>query len=407
MKPDTTKIAIRRISSLLTMVPAQGSLVGLMSDAAVIVSNGRIEWVGSDKDCPQVSGKSIDATGLVVMPGLIDCHTHLVFAGDRVGDFYARAKGDTYAQIMARGGGIQQSVSQTRKATQSELVALALPRLRAIAARGITTLEIKSGYGLTFDDELKILKAVKQLNAEQSVMLVPTFMGAHAIAPEFNGDSAAYTDFLIAQVLPEVAHDQLAAGVDVFIEKGAFTVDDARRLLLKARELGLNTKIHADQLTHSGGTRLAAELKVNSVSHLEHATDAELAALAQTGVIAEVLPLSELYLGMRDVVDARRLCDLGVKVAIGTDFNPGSAMCDDLLLAMRLSITHRKLSVEEAYLGVTHHAACALGLQNEIGQIKVGMKADLRSFKGPSPWSLAFDWTLEAENPAALYTSVS
>jgi imidazolonepropionase len=387
--------SIRNISFLMTMSGQSSNTVGLIENGAVIVDNGRIAWVGKDADCPKAAatGKAIDASGMVVMPGLVDCHTHLVFAGDRVNDFYARAKGETYAQIMARGGGIQHSVAQTRAASASELVEAALPRLRAILELGITTVEVKSGYGLNLDDEIKILEVVKELNAKQPVSLIPTFLGAHSVPMEFKGQAGAYVDYLIAKVLPEVAKRKLAAAIDVFVEQGAFCIEDARRLLESAQGLGLRCKIHADQLTHSGGTALASELKILSASHLEHASEMDLAALARSGVVAEVLPLSELYLGMTKVADLRCMCDMGVKVAIATDFNPGSSMCHDLQLAMRLAVTHRKMTVEEAYLGVTHHAACALGMEDEVGQIKVGMRADVIMLEGSSPWSFAYDWT--------------
>lgn len=382
-------LLIRNISFVLSMdVPFK-----VLRDATILIESGRIVFVGPDAACPKSFADVVDATGCVVMPGLIDCHTHVVFAGDRVDDFYARAKGETYAQIMARGGGIAHTVKHTRSASIDDLVALAKPYLSSMLARGVTTVEAKSGYGLNLDDELKILRAIKRLNEEQPITLVPTFLGAHAVPPEFSGRSQEYVDYLIAQVLPQIAREKLATHVDVFVEAGAFSESEARELLEAARALGLGCKVHADQLSHSGGSRLAAELKVASASHLEHASDAELNAFAGAGVVAEILPLSELYLGLPKVADVRRLCDRGVRVAIATDFNPGSAMCDDLQLAMRLAITQRKMTVEEAYLGVTHFAACALGLEKEIGQIKVGMKGDLILLSTPSPWSFAADWT--------------
>src|SRR5690242_10810708 len=216
--------AIRRIPWLMTMEQTEDSPVGLLEDAAILIEEGRIAWVGADKDCPKATGVGveIDAAGLVAMPGLIDCHTHLVFAGDRVEDFYDRARGASYAEIMARGGGIQHTMSLTRQAKREELIETALTSLRQMMARGVTTLEVKSGYGLNLDDEIKMLEVVAELNKIQPLTLLPTFLGAHSVPPEFRSRPNDYVDFLITTVLPQVAQRKLATAVDVFVEKGAF-----------------------------------------------------------------------------------------------------------------------------------------------------------------------------------------
>jgi len=393
MKP--LQILVRNLSHLMTMETTKENPLGLIKDAAIFIEDNRIAWVGKNADAKYNlhPDNIIDGTGYIAMPGLVDCHTHLVFAGDRVDDFYARAKGDSYAQIMARGGGIQTTVKATRAASKEELLQLAAPRVQQIMNRGVMNIEVKSGYGLNLGDEIKILEVIQELNQKQVATLVPTFMGAHAVPPEFSSNPNAYVDMLIKEALPEVARRKLAFGCDVFIEQGAFNVEQARKIIAKAKELGLVVKIHADQLSLSGGTKLAAEMQVASASHLEHASDDDLSKLGKAGVIAELLPLSELYLGAKKVVDTSRLRSFGVKVAIGTDFNPGSSMCNDLLLAMRLAITQRKMTVEEAYLGVTHYAAQALGIQDRVGQVKPGMWADIFFFEGNSPWTLAYDWT--------------
>lgn len=387
--------SIRNIPWLLTMDGNKNDQVGIIEKAAVVMDGDKISWVGEDSKCPLQVGEGIDldGSGLVAMPGLIDCHTHLVFGGDRIEDFYERAKGTSYAEIMSKGGGIQRTVSMTRSATSGELIATALESLKRMLARGVTTIEVKSGYGLNLDDELKMLEVVRKLNELQPVTLIPTFLGAHSIPLEFENRSADYIDFLITKVLPEISKNSLADSVDVFVEQGAFSVEEGRKLLVEAKRLGFNIKVHADQLSQSGGTALAAELGCLSASHLEYTQESEFANLANAGVVAELLPLAEVYLGVEKVVNVRSLIDNNVRVAIATDYNPGSSMCDDLQLAMRLAITQRKMTVEEAMLGVTHNAAHALGKQSEIGQIKAGMKADICLFAGQSPWRLAYDWS--------------
>lgn len=392
MKPQ---ILVRNLSHVMTMCESEKDPLGLATDVAILIEDNCVKWMGKNADAYYNLPKEniIDATGYIAMPGLIDCHTHLVFAGDRAEDFYARTNGETYAQIMARGGGIQTTVKATRAANKEELVQLALPRIQQMMSKGVMNIEVKSGYGLNLNDEIKLLEVIQELNTRQVATLVPTFMGAHAVPVEFTGNADSYVDLLVREALPEVARRKLAMGVDVFVEQGAFSVEQGRKIIAKTKELGLVAKVHADQLTHSGGARLAAEMQVTSASHLEYTSDEDLAEMGRAGVIAEMLPLSELYLGVKKVVDVARLRSSGVKIAIGTDFNPGSAMCNDLLLAMRLAITQRKMTVEESYLGVTYHAACALGIQDRVGQIKPGMWADIFFFEAKSPWELAYDWT--------------
>ena len=300
-----------------------------------------------------------DCQGCVVLPGLIDCHTHLVFAGSRAHEFEMRSRGATYAQIMHAGGGIRNTMQATRKASKQELIDLALPRLQRMLSRGVTAVEIKTGYGLSLESELKMLEVIYELSTLQPIELYPTFLGAHAIPPEY--DSETYVEHIIRDMLPAVREQNIAKSCDIFVEQGAFSVNQARKILSKAKELGLHTRVHAEQLSRSGGALLAAELGALSASHLEYANLEDAQALAKAGVIAELLPVAQEFLGMHQLASGRMLTDAGVKVAVATDFNPGSAMCDDLLLAARLAVTRGGLSCKEALLGITSYAAQALG----------------------------------------------
>ncbi len=339
---------------------------------------------------PPSGERLIDCQGGVVIPGFVDCHTHLVFAGSRANEFEMRSKGMTYAQIMQAGGGILNTVRATRSTSKQELIDLALPRLERMQKRGVVAVEIKTGYGLSLDSELKMLEVIDELRKLQPVELEATFLGAHAVPPEFKPDH--YIEHIIQDMLPAVKSQGIASACDIFVERGAFSIEQARRILSKARDLGLRTRVHAEQLSHTGACQLAAEMGALSASHLEFATPEDAKALAGAGIIAELLPTAQEYLGLKQQASGRMLTDAGCKVAIGTDFNPGSDMCDDLLLAARLGVTKGGLTCEEALKGITSYAGLALG-RPDLGVLQVGSKASFQILKTPNWVDLFYDWS--------------
>jgi imidazolonepropionase len=386
-------LLLHNIGVLLTMNARVGDALGVIENAAIIFDGDTIQWVGKDSALPRAhTAEQFDCLGGVVMPGLIDCHTHLVFAGDRQDEFALRARGATYQEIMLAGGGIRHTMEATRRASQSELISLALPRLARMLSRGVTSIESKTGYGLSCDAELKTLEVMYALQKQQPIDIAATFLGAHATPPEFEGKTKAYVEHIVDDMIPLVVSQGIATACDVFVEKGAFSVDQGRRILQSALDAGLKCRVHAEQLSHFGGAKLAAELFALSASHLEYADVEDMQALAKSGVVAELLPVAQEFLGMAQNASGRALADAGVKVAVATDLNPGSAMCDDLHLAARLSVTRGGLTCEEALQGVTCHAATALG-RDDIGDIKAGMKADVCVLAAKSPWELLYDWS--------------
>jgi imidazolonepropionase len=355
-----------------------------IADAALAWDDRLIVWVGREKELPGEYRRAerLDAGGRLVIPGLIDCHTHLAFAGWRADEFEQRLRGRTYLDIARAGGGIASTVRQTRAATEEQLVERAAGVLGEMLALGITTVECKSGYGLDEQNELKLLRVYRRLAGEQPIRLVPTFLGAHLLPPEFREDRAGYLDLLINRLIPMVARENLAVCCDVFVEESAFTVEEARRILQAGQAAGLAAKLHADQLTSGGGAELAAELAALSADHLEHISDQGIAAMAAAGVVAVSLPLASLYL-RQTPTPARRLIESGVSVAVATDFNPGSAPSYHLPLALTLACTLQGMTPAEALKGATIHAARAVGLANSVGSLEVGKAADLALLDAP------------------------
>ncbi len=384
---------LRNIGKLLTMNGDLENPLGEIQNAAVIIDGEKIVWIGAEVHVPYTVDKVFDCLGGVVAPGLIDCHTHLVFAGSRREEFVLRAKGATYLEIMQAGGGILNTMQATRWASKEELIELALPRLSRMLSYGVTTIEAKTGYGLSIADELKMLEAMHALNELQPIQICPTFLGAHAIPPEYRDRSEDYVNHIIDDMIPQIKAQGIAVACDVFVERGAFTADQGFRILSAAKAAGLSCKVHAEQLSHSGGALLAAKVSALSASHLEYATDDDKKALANSEVIAEILPTAQEFLGLHKMVSARSFIDAGIKVAVATDFNPGSAMCDNLHWAARLSVTRCGLSCEEALLGITLHAAKSVGL-DDIGVIQAGKKADFCILSSDNPWDLFYDWSV-------------
>lgn len=368
--------------------------LGLIEDAVIVVKDGVIDHIGARGSVDVAGAVVVDAAGFAVVPGLIDCHTHAVFAGDRTDEFARRARGETYQQIGAAGGGIRSTMRAVRAASVDELVAIALPRLQAMAARGVTTVEVKTGYGLSVDDELKMLHAIRALSSSllmsAPMSIEPTLLAAHAVPPE-EASATSWTTRIIDDLLPIVSREGLATACDVFVEGGAFSVDDARRLLRRGQELGLRSRVHAEQLSWQGGARLAAELGALSCGHLEFISDEDAAALAEAGVVAEVLSLAQVFLKGQRAIPGRKLRDAGCVVAVGTDFNPGTAMSCDLPLAAGLAVTQSGLTAEEAFVGVTAGGAAALG-KGDRGVIAVGKRADLLVLSAKNPLALVYRW---------------
>lgn len=354
-------------------------------DAAVAWSGDRIGWVGREREMPESfrHGETIDAMGRMVVPGLVDCHTHLAFAGWRADEFVAKLGGASYLDIARAGGGIASTVARTRAASTESLVARCRDHLAAMLALGVTTVEAKSGYGLDLDQELRLLEVYRLLAPLVRQTLVPTLLAAHTIPPEYRDRRDRYVDLVVAEIIPAAAARGLARFCDVFVEETAFSPAEGRRILEAGEAHGLIPKIHADQITDTGGGALAAAVGAASADHLERVNDAGIRAMAAAGVVAVTLPLASLYLGQPPVA-ARRLIDAGVRVAVATDFNPGSAPSYHLPFAMTLAAILQRMTPAEVLKGVTVAAAAAIRLDDVVGSVEVGKRADLAIIEADS-----------------------
>jgi imidazolonepropionase len=360
-------------------------IVGAIDDAGVFVKDGQIEWFGPYEERTEEAKQAPQIRAELVTPGWVDCHTHAVFAGERADEFVLRNAGRPYVEILEEGGGILNSVDALRRASTKELADALLERVFESVRAGVTTLEVKSGYGLTTSDELKSLKAI-QMVADQEVPceLVPCFLGAHAIPREYRDRRDEYVDLVCEEMIPKVAEQNLAQYCDVFCDRGAFTVDEARRILTTGQDHGLIARIHADELTDAGAARLAAEVGAASADHLEYTSDDAIAAMADAGVVGVLMPAVNLFLGTTDhLAPARKLLKAGCEVAVATDFNPGSAMTQDLGLMLTLACTLYKMTPGEALRAVTIGAAKALR-RDDIGRIRTGVTANLTMLSVPS-----------------------
>ena len=375
-----------------TLATLQGDTgYGLRPQAALLVDGARIAWIGDAADAPALDGAElIDCEQRLLTPGLIDCHTHLVYGGDRADEFEQRLEGASYAEIAAAGGGILSTVVATRAASEDELFAAALPRVRALLAEGVTTLEIKSGYGLDTDNEIKMLRVAERLGREFGLRLQKTFLGAHALPPEFDGRADAYIDLVCEEMLPRAHAEGLVDAVDVFIESIAFSRAQGERVLERAQQLGLPVKAHAEQLSDSGGALMAASRGALSVDHLEYLAADDVPRLAASGSVAVLLPgafyvLRETRLPPLDALRAH-----GVPIALASDANPGSSPIHSLLLVMNLACTLFRLTPAEALRGVTLNAARALCMDADIGSLEVGKQADLVLWDVTRPAMLSY-----------------
>lgn len=360
---------------LATMRPDLPGL-GVVRGGAIGMRDGRIAFAGPAADAPDAPDV-IDCDGRWITPGLIDAHTHLVFAGDRIAEFELRQKGASYEEIARAGGGIASTVAATRAASEAALVRSALPRLDALIAEGVTTIEIKSGYGLTLTDEAKMLRAARALGDARPVTVRTTFLGAHALPSEFVGDADGYIDLLCEQILPAIAAEGLADAVDAFCENIGFTPAQTERMFAAAAAHGLPVKLHAEQLSNQHGAALAARHGALSADHLEYLDKAGIAAMRDAGTVAMLLPGAFYFLRETKLPPVAALRAAGVPIALATDCNPGTAPLTSLLLTMNMGAVLFGLTTDECLLGVTRHAAQALGLSDSIGTIEAGKRCDL------------------------------
>ena len=364
---------------------------GTIRDAAVGIRDDRIAWIGARAGLPSdaKAATTLSCEGDWLLPGLVDCHTHLVYAGNRANEFERRLLGATYADIAREGGGIMSTVRATRTASEDELARQSMPRLAALAVEGVTTVEIKSGYGLDTASEAKQLRAARRIGLQAGVDVRTTLLAAHALPPEFAGRPDDYIDYVCADTLPAIARDGLADAVDAFCETIGFTPAQTQRVFDAARAHGLRVKLHADQLSDTHGARLAADAGALSADHLEYTNDAGIAAMAASGTVAVLLPGAFYALRETKLPPIASLRAHGVKMAISTDCNPGTSPSTSLLLMINMACTLFRLTPEEALLGVTAHAAAALGLADR-GVLAEGMRADIARFRIDEPAELAY-----------------
>jgi imidazolonepropionase len=364
---------------------------GLRDHGALLVEAGKIAWLGAMQDQPVVGDAEVlDCDGRLLTPGLIDCHSHLVYGGDRADEFEMRLEGASYAQIAQRGGGIVSTVNATRAASEAELFAQALPRLNSLIAEGVTTVEIKSGYGLDSDNEIKMLRVARQLESELQIRVQKTFLGAHALPPEYAGRSDDYIALVCDEMLPRAHAEGLVDAVDVFIESIAFSLEQGAKIFDCAQALGLPIKAHVEQLSDLGGAVMAAARGALSVDHIEYLAAADVARLARSETVAVLLPGAFYVLRETQLPPLAALREHKVPLALATDANPGSSPITSLLLIMNMACTLFRLTPTEALRGVTINAARALGLETEIGSLEVGKQADIVLWNIDKPSMLSY-----------------
>ena len=356
--------------------------VGIIKDGTVAISEGKIVAVGKTEEVLREikidkETKVIDAKDKVVLPGFVDCHTHPVFANTREEEFEMRIKGKTYQEIAASGGGIKSSVKALRSKSKQELIQLALPRLNRMLSYGTTTIEAKSGYGLSLEDEIKMLEVIEELNQLHPIDLIPTFLGAHEVPEEYKNRREEYIELITQKMIPEVTRRKLAVFCDIFCEKGVFDIEESRKILTAAKNHGFKLKLHADQLSPLGGAKLAAQLGAISADHLEFIDDEGIQMMKEAGVIGVLLPGACFGLGMKEYPPARKMIDQGLAVALATDFNPGSSMTESMPIIISLSCLMMRMSPAETVVASTINSAHAVDKGKEVGSIEEGKKADM------------------------------
>lgn len=401
-------LVIHSASQLITCASPDGpkrgpelSDVGQIPDGALAIADGQIVAVGPTQEirAQYTSRRDIDATGKLVCPGFVDPHTHVVYAGDRSREFEMRIRGATYMEIMEAGGGIVSTMKQTRAASVEQLVAATRPRLNAMLARGTTTVEVKTGYGLDMPSELAMLRAIAALHESHPCDLAPTFLGAHAIPPEFSGRTDEYVDLVVREMIPAAAEwfaqssyadSDFPLFCDVFCEQGVFDLAQSRRVLETGLAHGMQAKIHADEFVNLGGVTLATELGAVSADHLDATPEEEIARLAESATVGVVLPAVNFNLGSHHFADARAMVDAGVALALATDINPGSAPCPSMPLVMAIACRYQRLLPAEALNAATINGAYAVGLGHRIGSLEVGKQADILVVDAPDYRHLAY-----------------
>jgi len=390
-------------AEIVTAPPGRGPLLGpeldrplRIAQGSVACKDGRVVAVGPTAEVlarfpEKEAARVLDATGRLVAPGFVDCHTHLPFAGTREMEFEARARGETYEAIAAKGGGIRSSVRTTRATSEADLTEAVSRRLAALLSQGTTTVEAKSGYGLSLDEEEKQLRAAARAGATSPVEVIPTFLGAHEVPDEHRSRRADYVALLCDEMIPVVAREGLARFCDVFCDRGVFTVAESRAILTAGKRHGLLPKLHADELADVGAAGLAAEVGAISADHLLHANDGGLRAMSQAGTVAVLLPGTAFTLGL-PYARARDMIGIGLPVALATDWNPGSTMSSSMALAMTLAVTQMRLSPAEAWMAATANAAAAIGAGDRIGRIATGFEADLCLYDTPDYRHIAYHY---------------
>jgi imidazolonepropionase len=383
-------LAFLHASQLVTLAGSKRARVGpelnelsIIRDGGMLIREGRIAAIGgSDEIEKQISGEAeiVDVASKIVLPGFVDAHTHPIFAGNRVDEFEQRSRGATYEEIAASGGGIRSTVRKTRAASEDELLQQALKHADWFLQNGTTTVEAKSGYGLSVEDELKILRVIRKLNAESPIEFVPTFLGAHAAPEEFRNAPEQYVALVIHEMLPRVAEEQLAESCDVFCERGYFGLADSEKILAAAQQHGLRLRMHVDQLSDSGGAFLAARMRAATADHLEQTHAAGIAALGEAGVQPVLLPGSVYTLGLSRYPRARAMIDAGLAVVLATDFNPGSSPTPSMPMIFSLAATHMKMSPAESLTASTINAAYSLNRGEKIGSLEPGKLANFSIF---------------------------
>jgi imidazolonepropionase len=391
---------LTNLRGLITPDPGQAWKVDLIEDAALALKDGRVRWIGRRADLPSeyAGSDTIDGKGRWAGPGLVDPHTHLLFGGDRSHEFNRRLHGATYAQIAAGGGGIRETVRATRQASVPELVGIGEERLQKMRSKGVLHVECKTGYGLDLEAESRLLEAYSELRRRGWSMDV-TMMPAHDVPVEYAGRPDEYIGLVSEEWQPELVrrHPGVASFCDVFVEDGVFTAEHGRRVLESGRRLGLGPRIHADEFAHTGGAELAAELKAASADHLMFCSEKGMAAMAGAGVVPTLLPATTLFLGMRDFAPARRMIEAGCRIALASDFNPGSCACIDPLLILRLGCLQLRMTFEEAFTAMTLHPALSLS-RHDLGHLHPGARAELLLWDVGHPLELVY-WMGEAYRP--------